>query len=64
MVAAHRRLDDARAIVIGAADHRETQMAAMRAEGGRGIGRGTPGTAGVAGDRVANHRAKLLISHQ
>ena len=39
MIAAHRRLDDARAIVIGAADHRETEMADMPAEGGHGIGR-------------------------
>jgi hypothetical protein len=67
--APHRRLDEARAVVVAAADKGESQVTDVRAEhrhgirpaGGLACG---PGRTHVPRDRIANHGAKFLISHQ
>ena len=67
--APHRRLDEACAVVVAAADEREPQVTGVRADHRHGIrpaaglARG-PGRPRMPSDRIANHGAQFLISHR
>jgi hypothetical protein len=67
MIASHGGLDDTGAIVVAAAGERQSSMARMCVERRGGIGsadwRPRRATC-VPGNRIANHRPKLVVSHR
>jgi hypothetical protein len=63
MIAANRRFDQTRAVIVTASKERESQMAGMRWR--TWLGRaGTDRGGGVARDGVPNHLAQFLVIHR
>ena len=62
VIAPHRRLDDARAVIVATSDEREARVAGVRGERRHRIGRHAR-TGRVPGNRVANHRLQFVIIH-
>jgi len=62
VIAANGRFNQTRAIVVSAAENRESQVTRMKRR--TRLGRGSDRGAGMTRDRLANHLAQFLFIHK